>query len=135
MATALGCSTSSGAYLQIAVLDELAQLGCDPSVKDSVSSTPLHVAAGEGHIQAILKLVELVSCTANLQTLQHLVTGALPSHLHQKEAGTSGTCMVLSYQPKGLQWSTGHPNKLSCINKDKTQQMVACMHMLILLLA
>lgn len=45
---------------QIAVLDALAQLGCDPSVKDSVSSTPMHVAAGEGHIQAILKLIELV---------------------------------------------------------------------------
>ncbi len=48
-------------HLQIAVLDTLAQLGCDPSVKDSVSSTPMHVAAGEGHIEAILKLVALVS--------------------------------------------------------------------------
>ena len=47
--------------MQIAVLDTLAQLGCDPSVKDSVSSTPMHVAAGEGHIEAILKLVALVS--------------------------------------------------------------------------
>lgn len=46
--------------MQVAVLDALAQLGCDPSVKDSVSSTPMHVAAGEGHIQAILKLIELV---------------------------------------------------------------------------
>ena len=49
--------------MQIAVLDALAQLGCDPSVKDSVSSTPMHVAAGEGHIQAILKLIELVRHT------------------------------------------------------------------------
>ena len=48
-------------HSQIAVLDTLAQLGCDPSVKDSVSSTPMHVAAGEGHIEAILKLVALVS--------------------------------------------------------------------------
>ncbi len=48
-------------HLQIAVLDTLAQLGCDPSIKDSVSSTPMHVAAGEGHIEAILKLVALVS--------------------------------------------------------------------------
>lgn len=46
--------------MQVAVLDALAQLGCDPSVKDSVSSTPMHVAAGEGHIQAILKLIKLV---------------------------------------------------------------------------
>ena len=54
--------------MQIAVLDALAQLGCDPSVKDSVSSTPMHVAAGEGHIQAILKLIELVreACPAAL---------------------------------------------------------------------
>ena len=49
--------------MQIAVLDALAQLGCDPSVKDSVMSTPMHVAAGEGHTEAILKLVALVSLT------------------------------------------------------------------------
>ena len=47
--------------MQIAVLDALAQLGSDPCGKDSVSSTPTHVAAGEGHIEAILKLVALVS--------------------------------------------------------------------------
>lgn len=55
--------------MQIAVLDALAQLGCDPSVKDSVSSTPMHVAAGEGHIQAILKLIELVRCRYTLHKL------------------------------------------------------------------
>ena len=72
-------------HLQIAVLDTLAQLGCDPSVKDSVSSTPMHVAAGEGHIEAILKLValvraitqsffgsELCRCTASLRLTRRM---------------------------------------------------------------
>lgn len=58
-------------HLQIAVLDTLAQLGCDPSVKDSVSSTPMHVAAGEGHIEAILKLVDLVSNAVALSIQLH----------------------------------------------------------------
>lgn len=56
--------TEAAVCMQVAVLDALAQLGCDPSVKDSVSSTPMHVAAGEGHIQAILKLIELVRIAA-----------------------------------------------------------------------
>lgn len=41
-------------------LAALVELGCDPKVRDSVASTPMHVAAGEGHIECILKLVELV---------------------------------------------------------------------------
>ena len=56
---------------QIAVLDTLAQLGCDPSVKDSVMSTPMHVAAGEGHTEAIVKLVALVSSSMHCSSHQN----------------------------------------------------------------
>ena len=36
-------------------------LGCQVSVQDSVNSTPLHVAAGEGHLAAVIELCRLVS--------------------------------------------------------------------------
>jgi hypothetical protein len=38
----------------------LVRLGCEASVQDNVASTPLHVAAGEGHLAAIATLVQLV---------------------------------------------------------------------------
>lgn len=38
----------------------LVALGCSVSVTDSVLSTPIHVAAGEGHSEAVLALRELV---------------------------------------------------------------------------
>lgn len=46
---------------QVEAIEELVQLGCEADIKDSVSSTPMHVAAGEGHLDAILLLVQLVS--------------------------------------------------------------------------
>ena len=46
--------------IQVGALEALVELGCDAKVKDSVASTPMHVAAGEGHLEAILKLVDLV---------------------------------------------------------------------------
>ena len=46
--------------MQVGALEALVGLGCDAKVRDSVASTPMHVAAGEGHIEAILKLVDLV---------------------------------------------------------------------------
>ena len=45
---------------QVGALEALVELGCDPKVRDSVASTPMHVAAGEGHIESILKLADLV---------------------------------------------------------------------------
>ena len=45
---------------QVDAIEELVRLGCDAAVQDSVASTPLHVAAGEGHLEAIAKLVQLV---------------------------------------------------------------------------
>lgn len=65
--------------VQIAVLDTLAQLGCDPSVKDSVMSTPMHVAAGEGHTEAIVKLVALVS--PSMHCLLRQTSGSQPESL------------------------------------------------------
>ena len=38
----------------------LVRLGCAAAVQDNVASTPLHVAAGEGHLEAIHALVQLV---------------------------------------------------------------------------
>lgn len=34
-------------------------LGCEVVVQDAVGSTPIHVAAGEGHLEAIKELVRL----------------------------------------------------------------------------
>lgn len=44
----------------------LVRLGCEATVQDNVASTPLHVAAGEGHLDAIAALVNLVSLGSNL---------------------------------------------------------------------
>ena len=49
---------------QVPAIRALVALGCSVSVTDSVLSTPIHVAAGEGHIEALLALRELVSTPA-----------------------------------------------------------------------
>lgn len=54
-------------WKQVGALEALVELGCDPKVRDSVASTPMHVAAGEGHIQSILKLVDLVRSFGSLR--------------------------------------------------------------------
>jgi len=46
--------------LQVPAIRALVALGCSVSVMDSVLSTPIHVAAGEGHNEAVLALQELV---------------------------------------------------------------------------
>lgn len=46
--------------LQVPAIRALVALGCAVSVTDSVLSTPIHVAAGEGHNEAVLALRELV---------------------------------------------------------------------------
>jgi Ankyrin repeats (3 copies) len=48
--------------IQVPAIRALVALGCSVAVTDSVLSTPIHVAAGEGHIEAVLALRELVSC-------------------------------------------------------------------------
>ena len=49
------------ADVQVEAIRFLVQAGCPASVQDSVASTPLHIAAGEGHIEAIRVLKSLVS--------------------------------------------------------------------------
>ena len=49
------------ADVQVEAIQFLVQAGCPASVQDSVASTPLHIAAGEGHIEAIRVLKALVS--------------------------------------------------------------------------
>jgi ankyrin repeat protein len=51
-----------GVYIQVDAIQLLVKLGCEATVQDNVASTPLHVAAGEGHLDAIMALVNLVSC-------------------------------------------------------------------------
>lgn len=48
---------------QVEAIKLLVRLGCEATVQDNVASTPLHVAAGEGHLDAIATLVSLVSRT------------------------------------------------------------------------
>ena len=45
---------------QVDAIRFLVQAGCPASVQDNVASTPLHIAAGEGHIEAIRVLKSLV---------------------------------------------------------------------------
>lgn len=47
--------------MQVEAIRFLVQAGCSASVQDSVASTPLHIAAGEGHIEAIKVLKSLVN--------------------------------------------------------------------------
>lgn len=44
---------------QVAAIQALVSLGCEVVVQDAVGSTPIHVAAGEGHLEAIQELVRL----------------------------------------------------------------------------
>lgn len=46
--------------MQVVAIETLVDLGCHVSVKDSVNSTPVHVAAGEGHLEAVAALHRLV---------------------------------------------------------------------------
>ena len=52
----------------------LVKLGCKVTVQDSVASTPLHVAAGEGNIDAIMALTSLV-CPSHSSQLSLAVLG------------------------------------------------------------
>ena len=45
--------------MQVAAIEALIGLGCEVVVQDAVGSTPMHVAAGEGHLEAIQELVRL----------------------------------------------------------------------------
>ena len=47
--------------VQVEAIRHLVKAGCPADVQDNVASTPLHIAAGEGHIEAINLLVSLVS--------------------------------------------------------------------------
>ena len=46
--------------VQVEAIQFLVQAGCPANVQDSVASTPVHIAAGEGHIEAIRVLKSLV---------------------------------------------------------------------------
>lgn len=46
--------------MQVSSIEALVQLGCEAAVPDSMAQTPLHVAAAEGHMDAIHALVRLV---------------------------------------------------------------------------
>ena len=46
--------------VQVEAIRYLVKAGCPADVQDSVASTPLHIAAGEGHTEAIRVLVSLV---------------------------------------------------------------------------
>ncbi len=54
---------------QVEAIKLLVRLGCEATVQDNVASTPLHVAAGEGHLDAIAALVSLVIFQAWLVTV------------------------------------------------------------------
>lgn len=43
----------------MAAIEALISLGCEVVVPDAVGSTPIHVAAGEGHLEAVQELVRL----------------------------------------------------------------------------
>lgn len=60
------------ALAQVPAIQALVALGCQVSVQDSVNSTPLHVAAGEGHLAAVIELCRLVSllCLCGEEQLQ-----------------------------------------------------------------
>ena len=51
--------------MQVEAIQVLVRLGCEAAVQDNVASTPLHVAAGEGHLEAIQALVKLVRPAAH----------------------------------------------------------------------
>ena len=55
---------------QVDAIRFLVQAGCPASVQDNVASTPLHIAAGEGHIEAIKALKTLVITLLQKATLQ-----------------------------------------------------------------
>ena len=44
---------------QAEAIEALVGMGCEVDVQDAVGSTPLHVAAGEGHLEPIRTLVRL----------------------------------------------------------------------------
>ena len=56
--------------MQVDAIRFLVQAGCPASVQDNVASTPLHIAAGEGHIEAIKVLKSLVYTLLQKSTLQ-----------------------------------------------------------------
>ena len=52
--------TEGSALYAVEAIRYLVKAGCPADVQDNVASTPLHIAAGEGHIEAIKVLVSLV---------------------------------------------------------------------------
>ncbi len=46
--------------VQVPAIQALVALGCPVAVQDSVNSTPVHVAAGEGNLAAVVELCRLV---------------------------------------------------------------------------
>lgn len=63
--------------MQVEAIQLLVKLGCEATVQDNVASTPLHVAAGEGHLDAIMALVNLVRTPARKGDISHQSVEAL----------------------------------------------------------
>lgn len=67
------CCTPTALALQVAAIEALISLGCEVVVQDAVGSTPLHVAAGEGHLDAIGALVRLGCSSQGGRRRRHAV--------------------------------------------------------------
>lgn len=61
----------------------LVALGCSVSVMDSVLSTPIHVAAGEGHNEAVLALQQLVRSSLTNRAAKNRAAAAATVLQHQ----------------------------------------------------
>lgn len=57
--------------MQVEAMRYLVKAGCPADVQDNVASTPLHIAAGEGHTEAIRVLVSLVRAAGAALPCQH----------------------------------------------------------------
>ena len=73
--------------MQVEVVNELVALGVNPAVQDAVASTPMHVAAGEGHVEAILALQRLVCLIALACSI---VSGYTSFCMHEQASAWNG---------------------------------------------